>query len=111
MRFARTLAPLAILLAASPAAAEPLDLPDLRDRIGKILSDLTDEVQPALQEMIESFGFLEEIDSFEHYGPPEVLPNGDIIIRRSEDAPAYIPPEAPPKSPAEPAKPKPGVET
>ena len=30
---------------------------------------------------------LEKIDSFENYERPEILPNGDIIIRRREDAP------------------------
>ena len=48
---------------------------------------------------------LEEIDSFEHYERPEILPNGDIIIRRREDAPPLLLDDG--KDPGE----KPGVRT
>jgi hypothetical protein len=43
------------------------------------------------------------IDDPRHYQMPEILPNGDIIIRRREDAPALGPEEAPgaPGAPAE----------
>ena len=41
--------------------------------------------------MMESFGAMGDP---RHYHLPEVLPNGDIIMRRREDAPAYEAPEA-----------------
>ena len=76
------------------------------------LRGLLDEVEPALEEMENFAGevepalraFAEEmgpalaelmsvIDEIGNYEAPEVLPNGDIIIRRREDAPPYVAPE------------------
>jgi hypothetical protein len=77
-----------------------------------ILRGLMDEIEPnvqELQELIEEFGprmdefvialgprletLLELVDDFQYYGQPEMLPNGDIIIRRDPDAPAFVWPE------------------
>ncbi|MEM7506655.1 MAG: hypothetical protein AAF415_07900 [Pseudomonadota bacterium] len=81
------------LLAASPALAQDEGTPDLKQQLGDMLRDFTDRVKPTLDEMAEGLQIFEEIDSFEHYARPEVLRNGDIIIRRHPDAPAYVPPE------------------
>jgi len=76
------------------------------------LRGLLDEVEPAIEEM-ESFAgevepalrsFADElgpalaqlmsmIDEIGNYEAPEVLPNGDIIIRRRPDAPPYVAPQ------------------
>jgi hypothetical protein len=63
------------------------------------LAGISAEVLPTLrllgQEMgpafVEVFG---RIDSITNYEPPAVQPNGDILIRRSPDAPAWTPPAA-----------------
>jgi hypothetical protein len=60
-------------------------------------SELADELQPALDMLASEMGpafldLIQTLDSVRYYEPPEVLPNGDIIIRRSLDAPQYNPP-------------------
>ena len=57
-----------------------------------------DELGPAFAEFAQSVGpafaaLLDKVDDIRHYQAPEILPNGDIIIRRSPDAPAWTPPE------------------
>ena len=51
------------------------------------------EFGPAMAEMMQQMGpalgaLLEKVDDLSNYEPPEMLPNGDIIIRRKPDAPA-----------------------
>jgi len=93
MRTARFLA-ITILaggLAVMPAyggSAEPGDRP-LSERLDEIFRDLMEQMKPALDELLETLKVLEGIDDFEYYQRPEILPNGDIIIRRREDAPPY----------------------
>lgn len=55
--------------------------PALRD-----LSGAMDELGPAVTELLEM------VDDITNYEMPEMLDNGDIIIRRKPDAPA-IPPQ------------------
>ncbi len=52
-------------------------LEDLADE----MSDFTLQMGPALQEL------LSKVEDWSVYHPPEILPNGDIIIRRKQDAP------------------------
>ena len=52
------------------------DLQGLTDDLGPALRGLVDEMGPALVEL------LGKIEDFSAYHPPEILPNGDIIIRR-----------------------------
>ena len=77
------------LAIALPAQAQQADGPldnlfgDLRRQLG----DLTEEVAPLMEEFNqEVVPLLEEltgqIKDLNAYHPPEVLPNGDIIIRR-----------------------------
>jgi len=73
----------------------------LRDELERAFRDLMDEVRPALDEFLETLEVLDGIDSLEHYQRPEVLPNGDIIIRRRPDAP-QLPPPLPRKEEPEP---------
>ncbi|SDY61133.1 hypothetical protein SAMN05444004_102131 [Jannaschia faecimaris] len=51
--------------------------PALRD-----LEGLAEDAAPFLREMQRSLG--EVVEDFDAYEAPEILPNGDIIIRRKE---------------------------
>jgi hypothetical protein len=110
--------PLAIaaVLVAPPLAAQ--DEGSLFDQgADLILRGLIEEVAPPLQELagigaevLPTFqllaeemgpGFVEvfkRIDSISNYEPPQILPNGDIILRRSADAPAWTPSDSEPDS-------------
>ena len=59
----------------------------LSERLDEVFRDLMEQMKPALDELLETLEVLEGIDSIEHYQRPEILPNGDIIIRRRENAP------------------------
>lgn len=60
---------------------------------------LTDDFAPALRDFATKMGpklteLMDEIEDWSVYEAPEVLDNGDIIIRRKPDAPD-IPPVTP----------------
>ncbi|MGG7643662.1 AAA+ family ATPase [Rhodovulum sp. YNF3179] len=86
---------LAAMLAVAPAAAQ--DVPDSgaqddrklqqgMDRLSEgtrlILEAILGELAPVIEELQSM------IDDLSAYEAPEMLPNGDIIIRRKPDAPA-----------------------
>jgi len=55
-----------------------------------------EELGPALDEFAQAIGpafaeILGKVDDLGNYAAPEILPNGDIIIRRKPDAPAWLP--------------------
>lgn len=93
------------LAIATPAAAQ--DNNDLGEGLGLlgegtrlILEGLIEEMRPVIEEARPYFEdevlpFLnrmgELMDDMTSYELPERLPNGDIIIRRSPDAPEFIP--------------------
>ncbi|MEI2805406.1 MAG: hypothetical protein V9G18_05540 [Albidovulum sp.] len=89
---------------AKPSAEEGFSL--LEEGAKIILRSLMDEVEPALKDMHKQFGeavgemgpalqkLAEMIGDIRNYDPPEMLPNGDIILRR--------------KTPLVPALPEPG---
>ena len=54
------------------------DLQGLAAELGPQLDAFLTEMGPALQ------GLLEQVEDWSAYHPPEVLENGDIIIRRKE---------------------------
>lgn len=100
----------AALLAAPAAAQEERSL--FEEGADLMLRGLIEEVAPPLQELagigqefLPTFQLLAEemgpalaevlgrVDSISYYEPPAILPNGDIILRRSPDAPAWAPPE------------------
>lgn len=63
------------------------------------MRDLAEELEPSIRELSLEMGegfkaLLDVMDEFRYYEAPEVLDNGDIIIRRRDDAPRYIAPEA-----------------
>lgn len=70
------------LLVALPAQAQEAD--SLTDRMGRLFSDLMAEVDPWMADLLDKLGDLTG------WHAPEVLPNGDILIRRRapEDQPS-----------------------
>lgn len=59
-------------------------------------SGMASELEPALELFATEMGsalieLMQTLDSMRYYEAPEVLPNGDIIIRRSPDAPEFDP--------------------
>ncbi|MBK0326985.1 hypothetical protein I5535_06710 [Rhodobacteraceae bacterium F11138] len=112
-------------VAAGPLAAQQTeDLPGLMERGMEMFMDgLREEMSPALenmrelaqeygpalssflQEMGPAFGdMLDTVKDWTAYHPPEILPNGDIIMRKKTvqdpdpDAEAETPPETSPGS-------------
>lgn len=67
----------------------PRDEPPLPFGLEGTIDRMIDELKPALRDMMDIVKSFEGIDDPRYYTMPEVLPNGDIIIRRREDAPAY----------------------
>lgn len=72
-------------------------LPGLMDESGDQFADLADRAGPALRNFIDQMGpalsgIVDQIRDFSNYEAPQVLPNGDILIRRKETAPQYMPP-------------------
>lgn len=100
------------LLAPWPVAAQQaeqrLDLEGFKHRLDEAWDQMMREIGPSIDSLGALIDTLERIDSLEHYERPEVLPNGDIVIRRKPDAPPL--PEAPaPDAPA-PDAPAPGAD-
>lgn len=67
------------------------------------LSDLAEDLRPALRNFAAEMGpklneILEQVEDWSAYQAPEILPNGDIIIRRKPDHPLVKP-----ETPTEPA--------
>ena len=63
------------------------ELEDFADEVGPAMKLLADEMGPALAELMS------KIDDIRNYDAPEILPNGDIIIRRRPEAPLFEPGE------------------
>lgn len=101
---------LALILAAAPGAA-PLADGGARNEDGgalfldeQELRDLGDLAQETLRRFAERMAPLADrlgalIDNLDAYAAPEMLPNGDIIIRRKPDAPPLRDAPAPPPIP------------
>ena len=77
---------------AGPAFAEDDPLPDLLDQLDEFseqtrdfLEGWAEQLGPTLEELGPALGALsEQIGDWSLYEAPEVLPNGDIIIRRKQ---------------------------
>ena len=95
------------LAIAAPAAAQDEETGDVTEGLGLlgegtrlIFEGLMEEMRPIIEEARPYFEdevlpFLnrmgELMDDVTSYELPERLPNGDIIIRRSPDAPEFVP--------------------
>lgn len=55
------------------------DLRGLAEQFGPSMQGFLEEMGPALA------GIMEEVKDWSAYHPPEILPNGDIIMRRKAD--------------------------
>ncbi|MGI1663106.1 AAA+ family ATPase [Palleronia sp. KMU-117] len=79
----------ALWLAAVPAAAQDSDIDEGRDLLSEgtrlLLRGLLAEMEPALRGLQ---GALRDLDA---YHAPEILPNGDIIIRRKTPEERAVP--------------------
>ena len=85
---------IALALSLTPAMAQEADtdkgLSLLEEGAGLLLRGLLSDMEPAMQDMAEAFAEAEpmlrdlmaKVDDLTNYHAPEVLPNGDIIIRR-----------------------------
>lgn len=60
-------------------------LQDLADDLRPALSDFVSEMGPALRDL------LAEVEDWSVYHPPEMLPNGDIILRRKVPEERVVP--------------------
>ena len=89
----RALSPLFLCfwLASTPAQAQ--SSPELRlpENLDETLREMMEELKPALKQMFEFMESFEGVDDPRHYMLPEVMPNGDIIIRRRPNAPPFRP--------------------
>lgn len=62
----------------------------------KELEGLADEMEPALRSFATEMGpalrdLMDKVEDWSRYHPPEIQPNGDIIIRRKTPAPEEPP--------------------
>lgn len=79
---------------ASPAIAqEPLSPPKFMDKFAEdMMREFMEEIAPEFEELMGEFlprmnELMTALGGLSHYELPEVLPNGDILIRRKSDAP------------------------
>ena len=101
------------MLALAPMGAAAQQTPDedsplsrgaelMREGMGLILRGLRDELEPMTDDLAQGWARLVELlGDFSAYELPEMLPNGDIIIRRK------VPLEPVPDSPRDPDAPAP----
>ncbi|WP_234455211.1 AAA+ family ATPase [Thermohalobaculum xanthum] len=104
-------AALSVMLAAAVAiggpglpafAADPEPRPDMEEfkrRLDEAWDDMMRELGPTIDSLGALIDTLDQIDGLENYERPEVLPNGDIVIRRKADAPPL--PDEPERAPTE----------
>jgi len=94
---------------AGPAAAQSDDpgrMDELKREFDRALEGLLGEVEPRIDSLSRMLDTLGRIDSLQYYREPEILPNGDIILRRKADAPPFE--EKAPDGPRRKPAPKPG---
>ena len=103
----------AFVMAATPVAAEEERGFSLMEEGAKLFFEgLMTEVEPAIEDLqgfmqdlapelrgcVDLMGpaladLMKQVDDLTLYEAPEILPNGDIIIRRKQDAPAFEAPQ------------------
>lgn len=99
-----------------PALAQDDDGPSLMERGARLffrglieemdpamnsLRDFAEEAGPAMQSFMEEMGpalldLFDTVKDFSAYHPPEILPNGDIILRKKTDDDLPKPDPGPP---------------
>lgn len=113
----RLVLPLVICVAASPVLAEEEKGFSLMEEGAKLffkgilqemepamddLQALADSMEPAMRQFVREMGpalaeVLRKVDDLSMYHAPEMLPNGDIIMRRKQPQPDPVPSEPAPK--------------
>jgi hypothetical protein len=102
--FALTLAPLPALAQETPAPEVEEEGPSLMERgLALFFEGFRQELEPALDGMGEALTEMKPaidklmamVDDITNYQAPEMLENGDIIIRRKPDAPPVTRQETP----------------
>lgn len=85
----------------APRAGDPetlnRQLDEMKKTFDQFWGDVMETMEPTLERLVRTFEALERIDDLKHYEDPEVLENGDIIMRRREDAPPLPPPGVDPE--------------
>lgn len=96
---------LAVALLTVPASAQEIDEPSLMERGAEMfleglleemaptlegLQDLAEQAGPSMLNFMTEMGpafadLLDQVQDWSRYTAPEILPNGDIIIRRKPD--------------------------
>ena len=61
------------------------EMQSLAEEFGPAMTQMFREMGPALAELLES------IDDLANYEPPVLMPNGDIVIKRTPEAPEFSP--------------------
>ncbi|MEM9783876.1 MAG: AAA+ family ATPase [Pseudomonadota bacterium] len=102
----RRLIPIALsglVLLATPAAAQTttvdapldrdgrIDMDALKQEFDRVWDKMVEEVEPTLDRLGNTFDTLRQVDDLRNYEDPVILDNGDILIRRREDAPPLPP--------------------
>lgn len=105
--------PLLLCLSAAPVLAQDDDGLSLMDQGARLflrglmseleptldeLEGMAQEIKPGLQALADEMGpalaqIIARIDDLRYYEAPVILENGDILIRRRAEAPAYVPSE------------------
>ena len=82
-------------LLAAPASAQPEEGPGLIERgVEMMMRQLLRDMAPAMEDLRGTVEMLEGvIGEIENYEAPEMLPSGDIIIRRKREMAPDIPPD------------------
>jgi len=75
------------------AAPTLRELQDLAERTGPNLRAFLDQMGPAFAELID------RVEDWTRYEAPEMLPNGDIILRRKRPEPEAVPDPMPDPAP------------
>jgi hypothetical protein len=76
----------------APPPEPPGRLEQLEDRARRALDLFSDELGGLLRGLGDGLGRLDD------YGPPQILPNGDILIPRRRDPPAEDTPQTTPQT-------------
>ncbi|MEM7212999.1 MAG: hypothetical protein AAF479_14095 [Pseudomonadota bacterium] len=93
---------LIVALVSGPVSAEPKIELHISENLKEALREMLDQMRPALNEALDMMQSFDAIDDPRNYQLPEVLPNGDIIIRRRPDAPDLPHDRSPPEIQEEP---------
>ena len=91
----------AVMADSDPAPSDP---PGLSEQVDRLFGDFLSDILPRLQHLEEGLAqiepemqaLLERFRALSQYHPPEILPNGDILIRRRTEPDTDPSPDAEP---------------